>query len=90
MTGESSINVNTLLASEKLLCSTERAQSGALWWPDGMGRGEGKEAREGGDVCIITADSHSFMEETWAHILMYKNINVNGRPQTYMNPVIRR
>ena len=42
---------------EKLLYQ-QGAQSGTLWRPRRVGWGEGTEAQEGGDVCIIMADSH--------------------------------
>ena len=32
--------------------------------PRGMGSGEGREAQEGGDICIIMADSHCCTAET--------------------------
>ena len=56
--GESSINIYTLsdvrwIAGEKLLCSTGITVC-TLWWPGGMGWGEGKEGREGrGEEGII-------------------------------------
>ena len=39
--------------------------SGALWQPRGVGAGEGgREAQEGGDICILMADSCCYMVET--------------------------
>ena len=37
---------------------------GALWWPKGVGWWKRREAQEGGDTCIIMADSSSCMAET--------------------------
>ena len=42
-------------------CVTQGAQSGAQWCPRGVGWGE---AQEGGDMCIITTDSHCCMAGT--------------------------
>ena len=50
-------------AGEKLLCST-----GSPVWPSVMtqmlGWGRGREAPEGGVICVITADSRYCMAET--------------------------
>ena len=48
------------MGGEKLMCSTIccEAQSGALWWPGGMGWREGREAVEEGDAYVIMADLH--------------------------------
>ena len=32
------------------------AKLGAQWWPGGVGWGGERQAREGGDICIFTAD----------------------------------
>ena len=43
------------------------------------GKGE-REAQEGGDTCILTADSHCCMEETnthWKAIILQLKIKVN-------------
>ena len=46
-------------------CITQEAQSEALWWPRGVGlRGGGREAQEGGDTYILTADSGCCTVET--------------------------
>ena len=37
-----------------------------------MGWGEGRDAREGGDICIITADLHCCMGETIQHCTIFK------------------
>jgi len=39
---------------------------GAVWRSvmTRMGWGEGREAREGGDVCVIMADLHCYLAET--------------------------
>ena len=43
------------MAGEKLLCSTgSPVCCSVMTWRDGMG--DGREAREEGDVCIITVD----------------------------------
>ena len=61
-TGESSIDVDTPLrvkqiASGKLLYNTG-SPAWCLWWPRGVEWGQGKEAQEEGDLCIIMADLH--------------------------------
>ena len=40
------------------------AQLRALWWPKGVAWGRRREAHEGEDVCIHTADSHCCTAET--------------------------
>ena len=40
---------------------TQGAQAGAL---RGVGRGEGREAQEGGDICIILAELHCCKAKT--------------------------
>ena len=67
MSGESSITVYTLsgvrwIAGEELCSTGSPVLSSVMSWRDGMG--EEREALEGGDVCIIMADSHSCMAET--------------------------
>ena len=68
MDGESSINIYSLkgirwIAGEKMLYSTgSPVWCSLITWRDGMG--EGTEAREGADVCIIMADLHCYMAET--------------------------
>ena len=64
--GESSVNIDVLsvvrwTAGEN---AAQGAQSGALWWPGGMGWVEEMEAGKGWDVCIIMADLHCCMAET--------------------------
>ena len=39
------------------------AQLGALWWPIG-GEWGGREAKEGGDICMHIDDSHCCTAET--------------------------
>ena len=41
-----------------------KPQSGALWWPRGVGQREGREAQEGGDLCISMAHPHCWTAET--------------------------
>ena len=41
-------------------CIAQGAQPGALWRPRGVGCGEGREAQEGGDICILKTDSCCF------------------------------
>ena len=36
------------------------AQRRALWWPRGVGGGGGREAQEGGDICMYIANSLCF------------------------------
>ena len=65
---ECNINICTLsgvrrVVGEKLLCSTG-ALSGALWWPGWIGRGEERQDREEGGVCIIMVEFHCWMAET--------------------------
>ena len=44
-------------------CITQGAQPTALWQPRGVGCG-GREVQEGGDICILMADSYWCMAET--------------------------
>ena len=44
------------------LCVTQRAQTGAMLGWDGVG--SGREIQEGGDICILMADSHGCIAET--------------------------
>ena len=46
------------------LGNRKRACLGALWWPRGLGWGFRGEVQEGGDICILLADSHSCTAET--------------------------
>ena len=48
----------TRCVMDRSYCVAQGAQSGSLWWPRRMGWGQGWEAREGGNVCIIMADFH--------------------------------
>ena len=43
---------------ERGCCITQRAQSGALGLPRGVGWGGVQEAQEGGDIGIFMVDSH--------------------------------
>ena len=45
---------------------TQEAQPSALWQPRGVGWGGGLggEIQEGGDICILMADSHRCVAET--------------------------
>ena len=43
---------------------TQGAQSGALWWPREVGRGDGREAQEEGETCVVMADLHCCTAET--------------------------
>ena len=45
-------------------CVAQGAQSGTVWWPGGMGWGEGRGDREGGDICIIMTNLHCCVAET--------------------------
>ena len=45
-------------------CVAQGDQLDVLWWPGEMGYREGREVKEGGDVCIIMADLHCFRAET--------------------------
>ena len=36
--------------------TTQGAQPGTLWWPREVRSGERREAKEGGDICVIVAD----------------------------------
>ena len=72
MSGESSINVSMVSgvgwrAGEELCSTGSPVLSSVMTWRDGMG--EEREALEGGDVCIITADLHSCMAEIKAALL---------------------
>ena len=67
MNGESSINTCALLgvrwtAGEKLRV-TQGTQSGpVMTWRGKTGWGEGREARQGGDTCVIVAGLHCMAE----------------------------
>ena len=53
------------MASEELLYSTESsARSCVLTQMAGMGRGCGRQAQEGRDVCVYIADSLCYIAET--------------------------
>ena len=46
-------------------CITQGAQPGALWWPGEVGGWDGTwQVQEGGDICILTADSCCCIAET--------------------------
>ena len=45
-------------------CVTQETQPATLWWPKEVGWGEGREAQEEGNICIIMADSHCWLSET--------------------------
>ena len=45
-------------------CIAQGDQLGALWGPRGMDREGGREAQEGGDICIHIADSLCCTVET--------------------------
>ena len=70
MNWESSMEIYTLLyakqtASENLLCKTgSSTQCSVMTWRGGMGRWGGREAQEGGDICILMADLPCCTEET--------------------------
>ena len=50
-----------------------KPQSGALWWPRGVGQREGREAQEGGDLCISMAHPHCWTAETSITLQKLKN-----------------
>ena len=53
-------------------CLTQGAQHGTLWQQGGVGQvGCGKESPEGGDMCILMAESHCCMAE--ANTILYGN-----------------
>ena len=58
----------TLLCVKQLVgscCIAQGTQLGALWWPREMGWEDGRrEAQQGGDICILMADSHYCIAET--------------------------
>ena len=58
MNGEISINIYTLLCVKQTVIEKLLNSTGSPVWHSVMGWGEGKEAQEGGDVCIIMAHSH--------------------------------
>ena len=46
-------------------CMTQGSQTGALWWPRGVGWVVvGREVQAGGDICKPMADSYWCMAET--------------------------
>ena len=67
MNWESSIDLYTLPCIKQLVgsCYTAQgAQLSTLWWPGGVGCGDAREAQEGGDICILIADSRCSIAET--------------------------
>ena len=50
------------------------AQFDALWWPRGAGWAGGREAQEGGDICILITDSQCCTAETnktlWSNYIL--------------------
>ena len=65
-------------------CIAQGSQLGALWRPRGVGCAVGREVQEGGDTCILIADSSYCQQQPTQHckpIILPLNINLKQQQQ---------
>ena len=72
-------------------CITQGTQSGALGWPRGVRWGAGREAPEGGDICILISDYCCMQKPTQycKAIILQLNIKIkkNRTTMSSSNPI---